>query len=230
MFFNRTKDDDNLQLSDSEMTPGMKETIDEIVSGWGEVQRGLHDARLVTDAAPVKITRKPDVDYLLTALDGEAKRIEAQMDRAIADRKRQHQAEIAQKDAQIAAINREIEAIETKVRSQGEDIHHRAEALINARDTAKKIYPAFDGKEFCSAFDVRREVVRRSFGDAAVAGKSEAYIDDRFELLAARVNVDPFAVVVSEGIRTNDAKSECDRAYNEMVQRLRDSHKDPTKH
>lgn len=226
MFFNRNKDDHS-NLQDSEMTPGMKETIDEIVAGWGEVKRGLRDARLVTDAAPVQITRKADVDYLVKSMEDEADRISAEIEQSIKDKEAAHRASVAQKDAELASVCRDIENLEAKIKAQDEEIERRALALVDAREIAQKIYPSFDGKDFASALSVRREVVRRRCGDAAVDGKSEAYIDERFELLAARVNTDPFAVVMSDGIQRNDPKAECERAYQDMVRRLRDAHKQP---
>lgn len=227
MFFNRNKDDQT-HLQDSEMTPGMKETIDEIVAGWGEVKRGLRDARLVTDAAPVKITRKADVDYLMKSMEDEAKRIEAEIEQAISDQKREHNAVIAQKDAEIASVRREIEQRKALVDDQEKEIWRRAGEIGAVTEIAVKILPAFDCSGFFHASEIRKEVVRRRCGDAAVDGKSEAYIDERFELLAARVNTDPFAVVMSDGIQRNDdPRAAAEKAYQESVQRLRDAHKHP---
>ena len=230
MFLSRNKTEERLELNDSEMTPGMKDKLDTLVSGWGQVKRGVRDAHPGESDAPLKVIRKADVDYLLSALDAEANRIEAEMAQTLADRKLQHQAEIAKKDAEIAAINREIEERKAQIAAQEQDVWRRTAEIRKAADIAARIFPAFDASGYVHASDVRKDVVRRRFGDAAVDGKSEAYIDDRFDVLAERANVDPFALVVSDGIQRNDPRSEADRAYEKMVQSLRDSHKDQTKH
>lgn len=224
MFFNRNRVDDHSQrigLSD-----GVETKVAEFVKDWGALQRGQRSSVADRQEEPMKLFTDADVAYFVKAMEDEAALLETE----IKDARKRHLADIAQKDAQIAAINREIETRKAKLQDQDAEIHRRALALVDAKNTAKKIFPNFEGDGFTSALDVRREVVRRRCGDAAVEGKTEAYIDERFEILVARVNVDPFAVVASEGFRTNDAKAECDRAYEDMVQRLRDSHKEPTKH
>lgn len=172
---------------------------------------------------PLKLLTDADVAYFVKAMEDEAALIEAEIE----DARKRHIADIAQKDAQIAAINREIESRKAKLQDQDGEIHRRALALVDTKDIAKKIYPAFDADNFSSALDVKREVVRRRCGDGAVDGKTEAYIDERFELLAARVNTDPFAVVMADGIRRNDPKDAAEKAYQDSVQRLRDAHKQP---
>lgn len=225
MFFNRNKAQDDLTLSDAEMTPGIKEKIDDMVTSWSEVTLGLRDANPDPNAQPLQVIRKADVDYLMKAMESEASRIEDEMDREIADRRRLHQSEIAQKDAQIAALNRDIERTKAKVLAQDAEIERRAEARVSLLATVARIDGTFDASGLLKNEDIRREVVRRKFGDAAIDGKSEAYIDERFESLEARVNVDPFARVMQDHQPVLDAAGASDRAYQQYCEDLRNAHK-----
>lgn len=221
MLFSRKKEDGAHQrvgLSD-----GVEEKVADFVKDWAALQRGQRQLVADRKEEPLKLLTDADVAYFVKAMEDEAALIEAEIE----DARKRHIADIAQKDAQIAAINREIESRKAKLQDQDGEIHRRALALVDTKDIAKKIYPAFDADNFSSALDVKREVVRRRCGDGAVDGKTEAYIDERFELLAARVNTDPFAVVMADGIKRNDPKDAAERAYQESVQRLRDAHKQP---
>lgn len=221
MLFNRKKEHGTHQrfgLSD-----GVEAKVAEFVKDWAALQRGQRQLVADRKEEPLKLLTDADVAYFVKAMEDEAALIEAEIE----DARKRHIADIAQKDAQIAAINREIESRKAKLQDQDAEIHRRALALVDAKDTAKKIFPNFDGDGFTSALDVRREVVRRRCGDAAVDGKTEAYIDERFELLSARVNVDPFAVVVADGLASNNPRAACEKAYQDSVQRLRDAHKQP---
>lgn len=221
MLFNRKKEDGTHQrvgLSD-----GVEAKVAEFVKDWAALQRGQRQLVADRKEEPLKLLTDADVAYFVKAMEDEAALIEAEIE----DARKRHIADIAQKDAQIAAINREIESRKAKLQDQDVEIHRRALALVDTKDIAKKIYPAFDADNFSSALDVKREVVRRRCGDGAVDGKTEAYIDERFELLAARVNTDPFAVVMADGIRRNDPKDAAEKAYQDSVQRLRDAHKQP---
>lgn len=221
MLFNRKKEDGTHQrvgLSD-----GVEAKVAEFVKDWAALQRGQRQRVADRKEEPLKLLTDADVAYFVKAMEDEAALIEAEIE----DARKRHIADIAQKDAQIAAINREIESRKAKLQDQDGEIHRRALALVNTKDIAKKIYPAFDADNFSSALDVKREVVRRRCGDGAVDGKTEAYIDERFDLLAARVNTDPFAVVMADGIRRNDPKDAAEQAYQDSVQRLRDAHKQP---
>lgn len=221
MLFNRKKEDGTHQrvgLSD-----GVEAKVADFVRDWGALKRGKREFVADRKAEPLKLLTDADLAYFVKAMEDEAALIEAEIE----DARKRHIADIAQKDAQIAAINREIESRKAKLHDQEAEIHRRALALVDTKDIAKKIYPAFNADNFSSALEVKREVVRRRCGDGAVDGKTEAYIDERFELLAARVNTDPFAVVMSDGIRSNDPRAESERAYQASVQRLRDAHKHP---
>lgn len=74
----------------------------------------MRDAGLVTDAAPLQINCKADVDYLVKSLEDEAARISADIEQAI--KATAHRASLAQKDAELASIRRDIENIEAKIK------------------------------------------------------------------------------------------------------------------
>ncbi|RWX74445.1 hypothetical protein EPK99_25000 [Neorhizobium lilium] len=217
---------DGTPLDDAEMTPGLKEQIDGIVQGWGEVTRGLRDARPTPDESPLKIIRKADVAYFMKALEDEGNRIEGE----IKDLLSRRNAEVAQKDAERAHLLREKDRLladmQTKADAQEAEVHRRGHSLFLLHRTVSKIDPRFDAGEMVDEAAIRREVVRRKFGDAAVNGRSEAYVDERFESLEARANVDPFAQVVADGLAPvlsgNDA---AEKAYQDMVRGLSDAHK-----
>lgn len=230
MFFNRNKPHDDLTLSDAEMTPGMKEKIDDMVKGWGEVTRGLRDAKPDLAEPPLQIVRQADVAYLLSALEDEGSRIEAEIE----ERRKSFRAEIAQKDAERASLLRQKERIiadtQAKLDAQQAQIERRGDARAALLHTIAKIDPAFDASSMLKDADIRREVVRRKFGDASVADRSEAYIDERFELLAGRASVDPFALVVADGIVATGGSLDALRrgaedAYTKCVDDLRNAHK-----
>lgn len=93
-----------------------------------------------------------------------------------------HTAALAAKDSDLAKKDAEIDALKGKVLDAA-----ALDAAVTARAdllaVAKAIVPDLDttGK---SAADIRKMVVTKKLGDAAVAGKSEAYIDARFDILA----------------------------------------------
>src|SRR5690606_660304 len=90
-----------------------------------------------------------------------------------------HNAVIAAKDQQIAKLEAERDSLQGKVLSDA-DLDKRVQARADLIATAKSIHDAdYTGK---SDADIRKAVVVGKLGDAAVQGKSEAYIDARFDI------------------------------------------------
>ena len=224
MFFNRNKTED--QKKPIGLSDGIQPKIDEFVKDWSALQRGERGYVADSQEEPLKLLTDADVAYFTQAMDAEIRKIEDEID----EMQRKHLADIASKDAEIAARNREIERAQNRVAAQNDEINRRAEARAALLDTVRRHFPDIDTSKLLKDADIRREVVRRKFGDEAVNGKPEAYIDDRYDVLMARLNVDPFARAVADGLQSNDQKSESERAYQDMVQRLRNAHKDQTKH
>lgn len=224
MFFNRNKTE--TQNKPIGLSDGIQPKIDEFVKDWSALQRGERGFVADSQDEPLKLQTDADVAYFTQAMDAEIRKIEDEIE----EKNRQHLADIARMDAEISARNREIERIQSRINAQNDEINRRAEERAVLLDTVRLHFPDLDTSNLLKDADIRREVVRLKFGDEAVNGKPEAYIDDRYDVLMTRLNVDPFARAVADGLTTNDPKAECERAYQDMVQRLRDAHKDQTKH
>jgi hypothetical protein len=222
MFFNRTKTE-NQPVG---LTDGIKPKIDEFVKDWAALKRGEREFVADQQDVPLKLLTDADVTYFTQAMDAEIRKIEDDIE----EMQRKHIADVASKDAEIAARNREIESAKARIAAQNDEINRRAEARGKLIDAVRRHFPTLDTSKLLKGSEIRREVVRLQFGDEAVTSKSEAYVDDRYDALMARLNVDPFARVVADGLKKNDLKAESERAYEEMVASLRDAHKDHTKH
>ncbi|KAA5841999.1 DUF2213 domain-containing protein [Pseudomonas chlororaphis] len=91
-----------------------------------------------------------------------------------------HAAAIALKDAELAKKDAEIDGLKAKQLSDA-DIDKRVTTRADLISKAKSIADAdYTGK---TDADIRKAVVVAKLGDAAVAGKADAYIDARFEIL-----------------------------------------------
>lgn len=135
---------------------------------------------------------------------GDKKALETRLD----DAEKAHQAALAAKDAELAKKDAAIDAEKAKVLSDA-DIDKRVQARADLITVAKSI--AKDVKtEGLSDAAIRKAVVVAKFGDAAIAGKPDAYVDARFDLLvedAAKGAADPFAAVVKDGVKQIDTNS-----------------------
>lgn len=135
---------------------------------------------------------------------GDKKALETRLD----DAEKAHQAALAAKDAELAKKDAAIDAEKAKVLSDA-DIDKRVQARADLITVAKSI--AKDVKtEGLSDAAIRKAVVVAKFGDAAIAGKPDAYVDARFDLLvedAAKGAADPFAAVVKDGVKQTDTNS-----------------------
>lgn len=129
-----------------------------------------------------------------------------------------HAAAIAAKDAELAKKDAALDAEKAKVLSDAaldKRVQERADLLNVATTIAKDVKT-----EGLSDAAIRKAVVVAKFGDAAIAGKSEAYVDARFDLLVEDAKkdagADPFANVLKGGIKTADA-STATAAHTAMV-------------
>ena len=138
-----------------------------------------------------------------------------------ADAEKAHQTAIAAKDADLAKKDAEIDALKAKVldeKALDAKVQARADLITTAKSIAKDVKT-----EGLTDADIRKAVVVAKLGDAALAGKPEAYIDARFDILAedAKKNPDPFAAVVRDGLQHNlgDAGHE-NKAFSDSVSDL----------
>ncbi|RVI17143.1 hypothetical protein CN207_37040, partial [Sinorhizobium meliloti] len=95
-------------------------------------------------------------------------------------------------------------------------VQARADLITKAHAIAKDVKT-----EGLSDAAIRTAVVVAKLGDAAVANKSDAYIDARFDMLvedASKNGADPFRTVVQQGLsQANDADKVVVDAYSQMV-------------
>ncbi|MBB5041892.1 hypothetical protein [Shinella fusca] len=219
MFFNRDKSTEPR----TGLTDAKKAQINAVVKSWGQVKVAGRTPTYDGTEPPVQLLSKEELDYFLQAMEQEAARIDAEA----TELSKRRLAEIAEKDAQIASLNREIEATRERVNAQGLEVQRRADARAKLLAVVRKIEPNLDASKITKDADIRREVVRRRFGDAAVDGRSEAYVDERFESLEARVNVDPFAAVMKDHGRTPapGTREAADKAWQNMVDDLTSYHR-----
>lgn len=134
-----------------------------------------------------------------------------------------HAAALAAKDAELAKKDAELDATKGKALSDADldkRVQDRADLITVAKAIAKDVKT-----EGLSDAAIRKAVVVAKIGDAAIAGKPDAYIDARFDLLvedAAKGSPDPFAAVVKDGLNThNDADKVVTDAYAQMVKDLK---------
>ena len=102
-----------------------------------------------------------------------------------------HKAAIDAKDAAIAKIEAERDALKAKVLSDA-DLDQRVQQRGDLIAKARAVHDAdYSGK---TDAEIRKIAVVAKLGDAAVAGKADAYIEARFDILADEAKpVDPVA-------------------------------------
>ncbi|MDX0549383.1 DUF2213 domain-containing protein [Sinorhizobium medicae] len=138
-----------------------------------------------------------------------------------ADAEKAHQTALAAKDAEMAKKDAEIDALKGKILSDADldkRVQARADLVTKAKVLAKDVKT-----EGLSDAAIRKAVVVAKLGDAALADKSEAYIDARFDMLvedASKNGADPFRTVVQQGLtQTSDASTSA-TAHKSMVSDL----------
>ncbi|MEP9376197.1 DUF2213 domain-containing protein [Aquabacter sp. CN5-332] len=147
--------------------------------------------------------------------------------KALSDAQAEHAKALAAKDADLAKKDAALDAEKAKVLSDA-DLDKRVAARAALVTVAKAI--AKDVKtDGLSDAGIRKAVVTAVLGDAAVAGKAEAYIDARFEILAEdaakKGSTDPFREAAAGGLRTSDgADKAASDAYAQMVKDMQSAH------
>lgn len=148
--------------------------------------------------------------------------------KALSDAETRHAQEIAAKDAEIAKANAAKDAAEAKVLSDA-DLDQRVADRAELIGTAKAIAPNVKTAGLSDAA-IRKAVVIAKLGDA-MADKSDAYIDARFDILAedaaAEAKKDPVADAIKTG--TTQKVVDLDTVYAERNKSLSDAWKAPAK-
>lgn len=128
-------------------------------------------------------------------------------------------AAIAAKDAELAKKDAEIDALKVKVLDDAaidKRVQDRADLIAIAGKIASEVKTAG-----LSDAAIRKAVVTAKIGDAAIAGKPDAYIDARFDILAedAKLVKDTFAHVANGGFKqTGNAMLDSQAAWDKSVQ------------
>ncbi len=172
---------------------------------------------VTVDGIPVEVT-----DQGATVISTLQSRL-ADANTKFADAEKAHQTAIAAKDADLAKKDAEIDALKAKVldeKALDEKVQARADLITVAKSIAKDVKT-----EGLTDAAIRKAVVSAKLGDAAIAGKADAYIDARFDILAeeASKNPDPFANAVRDGVTTPANITDASKAYEAMLQRDRNA-------
>ena len=149
--------------------------------------------------------------------------------KALADAETKHAQEIAAKDAEMAKANAAKDAAEAKVLSDA-DIDKRVADRAELIGSAKAIVADVKTDGLSDAA-IRKAVVVAKLGDA-MADKSEAYIDARFDILAEdaaeAAKADPVVKALKDG-KPAPKIVDLDAVYAERNTSLSDAWKAPAK-
>jgi len=117
--------------------------------------------------------------------------------RQLADAKIEHETAINAKDAELAVKDAEIDALKAAKLSDAEidaKVQARSDLLTKAKSVADTDFTGL------SDADIKKAAVVAALGDAAIEGKTEAYIDARFDILVESADkADPFATAMNDG-------------------------------
>lgn len=197
-------------------------------------------------AAPITTDHKPEEEKIMTlktvTVDGipvevtdQGATVIATLQQRLADANSKmstadaaHLSAIAAKDAELAKKDAEVDALKAKVLSDADidkRVQERADLISVAGSIAKDVKTAG-----LSDAAIRKAVVAAKLGDAVIAGKPDAYIDARFDILAedAKKTADPFARVVADGVQPNDGgdyRAQADKAKQDRNRSLADAWK-----
>lgn len=138
----------------------------------------------------------------------------------LADAQSTHDAAIAAKDAELAKLQAKLDDAESKIMSDA-DLDKRVADRAALVGAAKAIVGDIKTEGLSDA-DIRKAVVTAKLGDAAVADKSEAYIDARFDILvedSAKDTGNPVRDAI-KSVPTNHQDANLDDARSAYLDRL----------
>lgn len=202
---------------------GSKARIGDGATSWGvapvtndqpEKDKIMNLKTVTVDGIPVEVTDQGAT--VIATLQQRLADATAKMSTADAA----HVAAIASKDAELAKKDAEIDALKAKVldeKALDARVQARADLITVAKSIAKDVKT-----EGLTDADIRKAVVVAKLGDTALAGKPDAYIDARFDILAedAKKNPDPFANAVRDGITPAGGTITTDTAHKAMTDHL----------
>lgn len=205
----RARGGDQLRIGDGR-TPGGKDRAD----NHSPKEKPMSDIKtrtILVDGLSVETTDAGA--QAIAKLQSQLKDAQSASEKLVSD----HAAALADRDAKLAKVEAERDDLKAKVLSDA-DLDKRVQARADLIATAKAIHDAdYAGK---SDADIRKAVVVAKLGDAAVQGKSEAYIDARFDILAEDARKDPVNRALRDGVHRTSAISANDKAYEQSVEDL----------
>jgi hypothetical protein len=152
-----------------------------------EMAEATKTKTVLVDGLPIETTDAGAI--VIEKLQGDVKAAAT----ALTDAETKHAKTLAAKDAEIDALKAKVltdAALDARVSA-------RADLITKAKHVAPAIVT--DGKPDA---DIRKAAVVAKLGDAAVADKSQAYIDARFDILVEDAGVDPFKQALKDGKTT----------------------------
>lgn len=161
---------------------------------------------VVVDGLTVETTQQGA--EVITKLQGLLSDSKTQLDTA----KTLHDTALATKDAELATKDAKIEELEKSKVSDAD-----LDKLVTDRaDLIAKAKLVKDGEYKGSPADIRKAAVVAVLGDKAVEGRSEAYVDARFDILAEDAEkADPVRKGLADG-KTTEVK-DSQTAYDERI-------------
>lgn len=130
-----------------------------------------------------------------------------------------HATALAAKDSDLARKDAELDGLKAKQLSDS-DIDKRVQARADLIGKAKAIHDGdYSGK---SDGEIRKAVVIAKIGDAAIAGKADAYIDARFDLLVEDAAKGPAGDPFRQHMIHQDSKTTGDEAEKARLQMIAD--------
>lgn len=167
---------------------------------------------------PMADVKKVIVDGLTIETTEQGAQVIEKLQVQLTDAGTAHSKQLADKDAELAKKDAEIDSLKAKVLTDA-DIDARVQERADLIAVAKSIADAdYSGK---SAEEIRAAVVKAKFGDAAVADKSPDYVKARFDILVedSGNQPDPVRQALADNKQT---VTDADGAYAAYVQSLRD--------
>lgn len=170
-------------------------------------------------------TKTIAVDGIGADVNDQVPELVAALQRQLADAKAEIVAADAAYQKAIAVRDAELDAVKASLVTNAE-IECRAEARADLIGLARAIVGDVKTTGLSDAA-IRKAVVVAKVGESAVEGRSAAYIDARFDMLAEAIREpqDLFAAAVKDGITTSQTSmSAAFSAYAAMVRDLQSAH------
>ena len=200
--------------------------IGDDASAWGASPITMSDKKEDPMSDTLKTVVLGDKAVQIAAADASIlDAYKAAQDKRLADAQAAHDAAIAAKDAAIAKADADRDAARAAVLTDAA-LDARVAARADLIGRAKVIAPTVTTAGLSDAA-IRKAVVVAKLGDAALAGKSDAYVDARFDILAEdAAKADPVADAMRVApVNVGDAKAKAEKARFEYLESQRDAWK-----